>query len=176
MEIYEKPCMCTGPGMCPRFNINQTEYAWRVCSEQCTEKYPCSPEKSLAYRKKWAGEKKPKVKGKPRKQRIVKKPTWGGGVGTELKDLLKSIGIEEKSGCGCSDMAAKMDKWGVEGCRTHRNDILKWLRGKQKEVTWVEKITIAKNVILNGLFFNPMDPAPGLLDEAIKRFKERKKE
>lgn len=53
--VYEdKPCECAGPGYCERFGIVQTEYAFRVCSEQCTEEFPCSKETSRGYREKWA--------------------------------------------------------------------------------------------------------------------------
>lgn len=49
----EPPCECPGPGFCSRYNITQTEYAWRVCSGNCTSDFPCGERKSQEYRKRW---------------------------------------------------------------------------------------------------------------------------
>jgi len=49
----EPPCECPGPGHCKRYNRNQTDYAWRVCSGNCTAEFPCSESKSQHYRKRW---------------------------------------------------------------------------------------------------------------------------
>jgi hypothetical protein len=44
-----------------------------------------------------------------------------GGPGTELTELLKSYGIEEKPSCSCRAVARQMDQWGVDGCRQQKN-------------------------------------------------------
>jgi hypothetical protein len=54
-----------------------------------------------------------------------------GGPGTELTELLKSYGIEEKSGCSCRAVARQMDQWGVDGCRQQKN--LDWIVERVKE-------------------------------------------
>lgn len=56
-QIEDPPCECKGPGFCCRYKIEQTEYAWRVCSEQCTDEFPCTAETSRRYRAKWAKKK-----------------------------------------------------------------------------------------------------------------------
>ena len=53
------------------------------------------------------------------------------GPGTELTELLKSYGIEEKSGCSCRAVARQMDQWGVDGCRQQKN--LDWIVERVKE-------------------------------------------
>jgi len=42
-------------------------------------------------------------------------PTFGG-PGTELKTLLKKIGIESTPTCKCNAMALQMDQWGADEC------------------------------------------------------------
>ena len=54
-----------------------------------------------------------------------------GGPGTELTELLKSYGIEEKSGCSCRAVSRQMDQWGVDGCRQQKN--LDWIVERVKE-------------------------------------------
>ena len=53
------------------------------------------------------------------------------GPGTELTELLKSYGIEEKSGCSCRAVARQMDQWGIDGCRQQKN--LDWIVERAKE-------------------------------------------
>jgi len=54
-----------------------------------------------------------------------------GGPGTELTELLKSYGIEEKTGCSCRAVARQMDQWGVDGCRQKKN--FDWIVERVKE-------------------------------------------
>lgn len=51
-----------------------------------------------------------------------------GGAGTELKRLLKKMGIRPELGCGCADRAALMDRQGVGWCQANLERIVGWLR------------------------------------------------
>lgn len=89
--------------------------------------------------------------------RAEAKPTaTPSGVGTELKKLLRSYGIRGEGGCGCKKHAAKMDAWGIEGCRERREEIIGWLIAAAKDRGWVKRLA-AK--IASG----------SLVDEAIRR-------
>ena len=49
------------------------------------------------------------------------------GVGTELSKLIPDWAVQFKGGCGCKDMAKKMDKWGPDGCEEKEDLIVKHL-------------------------------------------------
>jgi hypothetical protein len=55
----------------------------------------------------------------------VAKPSFGPG--TELKKLLKAIGITANPGCSCNARAAQMDVWGPDECERRIPDIVVWL-------------------------------------------------
>jgi hypothetical protein len=63
--------------------------------------------------------------------RFIENGRASGGPGTELTELLKSYGIEEKSGCSCRAVARQMDQWGVDGCRQQKN--FDWIVERVKE-------------------------------------------
>jgi hypothetical protein len=48
--------------------------------------------------------------------------------GTELKKLLAWFGIVANNGCKCNDMAAEIDRKGVEWCASNIDTIVGWLR------------------------------------------------
>lgn len=50
-----------------------------------------------------------------------------GGPGTELKALLKTIGIVAKPGCSCNKRARLMDEHGPDWCEEHLDEISGWL-------------------------------------------------
>lgn len=89
--------------------------------------------------------------------------------GAELARLIRSLGLRGESGCGCDDLAARMDAWGVGGCQRHREEILAHLRGRAAGLGWPDKLRAAGRAALRGLVVNPLDPASSLLDEALRR-------
>ncbi|HYH69373.1 MAG TPA: hypothetical protein VD866_32060 [Urbifossiella sp.] len=91
------------------------------------------------------------------------------GVGSHLKLILNALGLGESASCGCASMRARMDGWGPAGCRQHRAEIEAHLRNEAREIGWVAKLRAGAAAVGQGLFFSPIDPAPGLLDEAIRR-------
>lgn len=61
-------------------------------------------------------------------ERLVAKPTpdLGHGPGTELRKLLSWF-ASDRPGCQCKDRAAKMNRWGADGCRRRIDTIVGWL-------------------------------------------------
>lgn len=92
------------------------------------------------------------------------KPALQYGPGTELKKLLASMGIRPDASCSCNTRASEMDRWGVTGCRMHRDEIIGWLREGYVAWGWRDKLppAVQANVAV-------IDPFPELVDEAIAR-------
>lgn len=99
----------------------------------------------------------------------------GRGPGTELKAVLATLGINPAPSCDCHARAVQMDEWGVQGCRQHSEQILAWLREGQSRWGWKDKLTAAGRAVVNrlALKLNPLDPFPGLVEEAIRRAEEK---
>lgn len=97
------------------------------------------------------------------------------GPGTELMGILAQLGIRSGANCDCKQKAAQMDTWGVAECRNNRDTIVGWLRDGQTKWGWKDKLLAAKNAVTTGLVFtfNPLDPFPGLVDEAIRRAEQK---
>ena len=55
-------------------------------------------------------------------------PAPAQGPGTELKKLLKTIGIEAKPGCACNKRAQTMDVNGCDWCAENLDTISSWLQ------------------------------------------------
>lgn len=94
--------------------------------------------------------------------------------GDALATLIRELGLRRRGEprCGRCDEGAKlMNQWGVEGCHARREEILSWLRGEAEALTWLETLKAASRAALGGLAFklDPFDPAPGILDEALRR-------
>ena len=77
------------------------------------------------------------------------------GPGTELKKLLKMLGLPDRPGCKCNKRAKKMDEWGAEECSKpeRMTEIVGWLKEeavKQKVpfVEWAARV-IVKRAIRN---------------------------
>lgn len=106
-----------------------------------------------------------------RPKQPIKAWNKGKGPGTELKKILSSLGIEAGPTCDCRARANEMDEWGVEGCKANRQQIIDWMREGQERWGWKDKWTGAARAVMSGLAFklNPLDPFPGLVDEAIRR-------
>lgn len=97
-------------------------------------------------------------------------PAPADGPGTELEGLIDSLGLKKKEGCrNCRKLADAMNRWGVAGCLEHREAILSQLRKAQQKLGWLEAMRAGANAVRAGLVLNPLDPAPGLFDEAIRR-------
>lgn len=59
---------------------------------------------------------------------IPKHSYMNGGPGTELKQLLKFMGITASPNCKCNARAKQMDIWGCDVCETKIDEIVGWLK------------------------------------------------
>lgn len=93
------------------------------------------------------------------------------GPGTELRKLLKALGVSDNGCAGCGGTASQMNVWGVDGCRARRDEIAGRLREQAGKRGWRVLLTAAFAAVASGLALrlNPIDPFPGLVDEAIRR-------
>ncbi len=83
--------------------------------------------------------------------------------------LLASLGVVTTNACSCKGRAKQMDQWGVQGCRSNRDEIVKWLQEEQDKRGWAATLSAAVMIAVNGLPLNPLDPMGSLVDEAIRR-------
>ena len=65
-----------------------------------------------------------------------------GGVGTELKKMLKMIGITASPTCGCNAKSRRMDELGIQWCKDNVETVVLWL----KEEANKRKLPFAKFV------------------------------
>lgn len=93
------------------------------------------------------------------------------GPGTELKALLAELGITDFAGCGCDTKAARMNRWGVEGCRENFETIRGWIAEAQAKAGWSTTIIAAIAAAKSGvaLQINPVDIVGSLVRIAIQR-------
>jgi hypothetical protein len=98
-------------------------------------------------------------------------PRPAGGPGTELKALLAELGIVPTRSCECNRKAEEMDRLGVGGVRRDRDRIVAWLREAQRKRSWGQQLAAAAKALASGLAWklDPLDPAPGILEEALRR-------
>ena len=58
-------------------------------------------------------------------QKFIKRPFRKEKVGTALKKRVENLlKASPKKGCGCNDLATKMDSWGIQGCELNREMII----------------------------------------------------
>ncbi len=98
-----------------------------------------------------------------------------GKVGTELTNLLSSLGVVAAPNCKCKERAAQMDTWGVEGCKSRREEVVRWMKEMYAGVGWLERMRAAGRAVTSGLFtsIDWSDPFGSLVDEAIRRAGEK---
>jgi hypothetical protein len=101
----------------------------------------------------------------------------GFGVGTELRELFKSLGVEEKPNCQCTAIANQMDQLGVHGVKARKEELLKMLEAGKENFGWGTVLGAGWRAITSGLAWTigVRDPLRGLLDEAIRREEEKKR-
>lgn len=92
-------------------------------------------------------------------------------VGTELKRLLRELGITDFAGCGCNEHVAQMNAWGIDGCREHFETIRGWIQEAQAKASWATTITATIRAATSGiaLQIDPADVAGSLVRLAIER-------
>ena len=55
-------------------------------------------------------------------------------VGTHLASLIPDWAKSMKGGCSCKDWEAKMNRWGVAGCKSRREQIVNHLMSQQEHL------------------------------------------
>lgn len=107
-------------------------------------------------------------------------PPLGEGPGTELTEMFRELKIP---GCKlCKDLARRMNAWGTEGCRQHRDLIVNDIKGRERKMGLVERMRAGFNAVLSGLAFQaglgnltPENLIPWMVDEAIRRAEEKQR-
>lgn len=74
--------------------------------------------------------------------------TQPSGPGTELKKLLRLVGITATPTCPCNARAAQMDAWGPDECETRLDEIVDWLREEAGRRRLPFSATVARQVVL----------------------------
>lgn len=100
---------------------------------------------------------------------IIQEPK---GPGTELRKLLRSIGLSPKTGvCLCDDMASNMNLWGVDGCKLRLGEIVIHLKEQFKQTPKSKILKAAALSVLNRWAYriDILDPIPSIVLEAIRR-------
>lgn len=90
-------------------------------------------------------------------------------VGTHLRQMLLTLGVTDRPGCGCKGFAAEMDRLGPATVRADAARYVGILRANAKTLGWAEYARIVSRAIRAGLFLNPLDPYTGLVLEACRR-------
>lgn len=81
-------------------------------------------------------EKYPHPRHDVKMQEVVPQPQpidIGEGVGTELKKLLKLIGINASPTCSCNTRAKTMNENGIEWCKDNIDTIVGWLKEESEK-------------------------------------------
>jgi hypothetical protein len=90
------------------------------------------------------------------------------GPGTELHSMLQTLGFKIGGpGCGngCQAWIDRMNHWGVDGCREHRDEIIDHLERQKDNAALSAKLKAGALALAAGL---PLTIG-GLVDEAINR-------
>lgn len=86
------------------------------------------------------------------------------GVGDHLHDIIVEwFGAQPDRDCGCNDMIQKMNVWGPDGCREHRQEIIdKLMEQKTRLSVWLRAAISVAGAIARAV-------CGEMLDEAIRR-------
>lgn len=95
-------------------------------------------------------------------QRTITEP-----VGHELKLYMAEIGIIPPQECDCNSMIAKMNMWGIGGCRENMPEILAHLKKAALPQGWLDLKRAATNLVKVG--WAGKLSIQDLVDEAITR-------
>ena len=84
---------------------------------------------------------------------LVETRSLPAGPGTELKKLLKFLGLPDRPGCSCNKKAQLMDKWGWQVCSIpeKEDEIISWLKQEAVKrklpfVEWGARVIVRRAV------------------------------
>ena len=130
---YWSSCNVKGGGCCAHPDQPHGERpSLGVCSKVCRRREPVDPDApATPPQKPDAGT----TDAPPKRHICDDAPNYGPG--TELHQI---VGREAVKGCNCRWWICQMDKWGVEGCIQHREEIIEALMDGAKGFgKWFEK-------------------------------------
>lgn len=132
-------------------------------------------EKCQQYRQMWGLQQNPLLLPTAQVIQSTLVPAVTGGPGTELKQLLRMLGIPSDWCESCTQRAATMDRWGVAGCIVHRAEIRRWLVEQQAAASRSTKRSAAWQALRNGSAWQIIrsgDPVEWMIVEALTRAAE----
>ncbi len=99
------------------------------------------------------------------------RPRSPGEVGSHLKDIFHSLGVDSDACGACVQTLNEMNAAGASGCRARRSEFLTIIRGRAAGVSALKVIMGAGAAFLSGLAWTVSwtDPLGGMFDEAIRR-------
>lgn len=172
-------CTCSGAGQCPLYDRKITDIEYKLCSGKCDYPNFCEPDVVMRRRIRLANESRMKdgrpLLNAPEAKPLIQPDT---GPGTKLKQLITKFGIPaELCHTGCGDYAARMDRWGISGCKERREEIVKRLTDNLDQLTGRQTISAAWAAIrfIRDGWFNPLKPIQSLVDESIRLAEEEAK-
>lgn len=142
-------CICPADGFCQRYQREMLGRPREIC-----QGINITPEKAAKYRANWT--------------RVASQQPRSKGAGDHLKEIIAIVGGKMRHDCGCEDMARKMNEWGPDGCRENRQTVTDKLRENAAKLGWWEMVVIGAALVQEP-WFNPLDPAGSMVDEAIRR-------
>jgi len=72
-------------------------------------------------------------------------------VGTALHAILGALRINPDASCQCAAMQQQMNRWGPDGCRAHRGEIVAHLRRAYHKTDWPQVFTASSAALTSGL-------------------------
>jgi len=94
------------------------------------------------------------------------------GVGDHLQILIQTLGGRpDKCDGECLAMIRKMNRWGADGCRDNRAEIVRHLKKAYRKLHWSDTAAFTARAVASGLAFKIGlgDAAIALVDLAIER-------
>jgi len=165
-------CQCPVAGYCERYKRKMMGRMHHIChGDAIMPNGTLMPEaKREAYQRLWLADANGEARPVPTHSEPPT-PAKNYGPGKELELLWASLKLTIKPSCPCKGMLLKMNEWGPQGCRDHKDEIVEHLRIHKGNFGLTEKTVATLMAVKTGLAFkiNWMDPFPDCVDIAIER-------
>ena len=145
---------------CTLINIGQRDGKYVHKCQLCRTEYLSKYENPAMFKAQC------RVKARQAAKPQIERPA--NGPGRELEKLIGELNLPSL-GCGaCQELAKQMDLWGPDGCREHREHIVRDIESRAAKVGWVDYLNAAVQLIREP-WFDFIDPIGSMVDEAIRR-------
>lgn len=91
------------------------------------------------------------------------------GIGTRIHELLDSVGVKQRGGCGCKSMQQKLDMMSADEALKHRREIERHINSQAAKLSLGEKLTAFAKAAARGVLINPINPARSILNHVLRR-------